>query len=871
MVRVKIRGGGAKFASRRVGVCGVARDRLDVSPPTTSPGWHAEAVRRGQLRIYLGAAPGVGKTYDMLNEGRRRRDRGTDVVVAHLETHGRERTAAQIGDLPVIPRTSIDCRGSTFEEMDIDAVLARAPAVALVDELAHTNVPGSRNEKRWQDVHELLAAGIDVISTLNIQHLESLNDVVETITGVTQRETIPDHIVRAAEQIELVDMTPEAIRRRMAHGNIYAPDKVDAALANYFRPGNLGALRELALLWVADRVDEALQQYRIDHDIDRPWETRERIVVALTGAPSGEALIRRAARVAERARGELIGVHIRESDGRRDAASNLLEHHRQLLADLGGDYHELVADDVVVALVDFARHQNATQLVLGASQRSRWNELTRGSVINRVVRHSGDIDIHVISTSPDELARDQRPPRAVTPLPARRRQLAWAVATVGTALITLALTAARGTFHQGSQFLLYLLVVLITAVLGGVGPAITAAVLGSAALNWYFTAPLYTWTIHDAEDVLALVVFLIVGVLVGILVTTLAGRSADARRGHAEAEALARIAAGMIGAEDPIPPMLERIRTTLGLDGISVHATPDEPPFATAGEPPDTHAGRMIELSHGTVRICGDLSRDDERILAAFVAQLAATLERRTLRDEAARADALAEADNLRTAILRAVSHDLRTPLASIKASVTSLLQGDVAWDPGDRREFLSTIDEEADRLDILVGNLLDASRLEAGAVEPATRHVALDDVVAAALASISGLDTPLKVEISPELPLVLADPGLLERAVANLVANAAAINPSDGEPVRISASQHRALVELRIADHGPGVPADQRDQMFQPFQRLGDTAAGSGVGLGLAVARGIIQAMGGTLHVEDTPGGGLTMVVALRAGPADG
>lgn len=830
-------------------------------------------MRRGQLRIYLGAAPGVGKTFAMLNEGRRRRDRGTDVVVGYLETHGRERTAAQIGDLPVIPRTCIHYRESTFEEMDIDALLARDPAVALVDELAHTNVPGSRNEKRWQDVHELLAAGIDVISTLNIQHLESLNDVVETITGVTQRETIPDDIVRAAEQIELVDMTPEAIRRRMAHGNIYAPAKVDAALANYFRPGNLGALRELALLWVADRVDETLQQYRIDHDIDRPWETRERIVVALTGAPSGDALIRRAARVAERARGDLIGVHIRESDGRRDVPANLLEHHRQLLADLGGDYHELVADDIVVALVDFARQQNATQLVLGASRRSRWNELARGSVINRVVRHSGDIDIHVISTSPDDVGADadgQHPPRAVAPLPARRRQLAWAVATLGTALMTLALTSARGTFGQGSQFLLYLLVVLVTAFLGGVGPAITAAVLASAALNWYFTDPLYTWTIADPEDVLALVVFLIAGVLVGILVTTLARRSADARRSHAEAEALARIAAGMVGADDPIPPMLERIRTTLGLDGISVHTTLDEPPIATAGEPPDPRADRTIDLSHGTVRIRGGLGRDDERILAAFVAQLAATLERRDLREEAARADALAEADSLRTAILRAVSHDLRTPLASIKASVTSLLQGDVDWNPLDQREFLATIDEEADRLDLVIGNLLDASRLEAGAIAPATRHVALDDVVPAALASISGLDTPIQVDISPELPLVLADPGLLERAIANLVANGAAINPDAGEPVRISASQHRALVELRIADHGPGVPTDQRDRMFQPFQRLGDTAAGSGVGLGLAVARGIIEAMGGALHVEDTPGGGLTMVVALPAGPAD-
>ncbi len=326
-------------------------------------------MARGNLRIYLGAAPGVGKTYAMLNEGWRRASRGTDCVVGLVETHGRVNTQAQVRDLEVVPRRRIEYRGTVFEEMDVDAIIRREPKVVLVDELAHTNVPGSRHEKRWQDVEELLDAGIDVISTVNIQHLESVNDVVERITGVQQRETLPDAVVRRAEQVELVDMTPEALRRRMAHGNIYRPEKVDAALANYFRPGNLAALRELALLWVADKVDETLQQYMEDHGITESWETRERIVVALTGAPGGEHLVRRAARMATRARGDLLGVHVRAGEGLRGPPPALLESHRKLLEDLGGTYHEISGTDPASALVTLARSEHATQLVLGATRR----------------------------------------------------------------------------------------------------------------------------------------------------------------------------------------------------------------------------------------------------------------------------------------------------------------------------------------------------------------------------------------------------------------------------------------------------------------------------------------------------------------------
>jgi two-component system, OmpR family, sensor histidine kinase KdpD len=368
-------------------------------------------VARGKFRVYLGAAPGVGKTYAMLDEGWRRGSRGTDVVVGLVVPHGRPKTIAQIRELEVIPPRRIEYRGALWEELDVDAVLARRPAVVLVDELAHTNVPGAGNEKRWEDVEQLLVAGIDVITTVNIQHLESVNDVVNQITGVIQRETVPDSVVRRADQIELVDMSPEALRRRMAHGNIYPAEKVDAALGNYFRVGNLAALRELALLWVADRVEDSLQTYMADHGIKGVWETRERVLVALTGAPGGDHLIRRAARMARRTQGDLVGVHVVSDSGLRAAPATLLDHHRAVLAELGGSYHEVAGSEVASTLVGFAVAHHATQLVLGTSGRSRWAEWTRGSVITEVIRESRGIDIHVISTEGEPSAGGSHPHR----------------------------------------------------------------------------------------------------------------------------------------------------------------------------------------------------------------------------------------------------------------------------------------------------------------------------------------------------------------------------------------------------------------------------------------------------------------------------
>ena len=828
-------------------------------------------MARGTLRIYLGAAAGVGKTFAMLNEGRRRAEYGEDVVVGLVETHGRRKTADQLGDLEVLPRRRIEYRDGAFEEMDIDALLARHPQVALVDELAHTNVPGSRNEKRCQDVEELLEAGINVISTLNVQHLESLNDVVEQITGVKQRETIPDEVVRRADELQLVDLTPDALRNRLARGDVYPAERVDAALANYFRAGNLSALRELALAWLADRVDEGLADYRRRHGIEEPWETRERILVALTGSSDGERLVRRAARIAQRTKGELIAVHVVPQDGLAAPSAALLAEQRELVGELGGSYHEVVGADIGEALLDAARSLNATQIVMGATRRSRWKRLTRGSVIGRVIRESGSaIDVHVISHpeagSEDAFVvpRTRRPPA----LPRRRQALGAALAAVGLPLLTVGLAQVRDHFGLPSVLLLFLLLVVLVAAVGGLWPGLAAAVGGFLLVNWYFTPPLYTFTIGEGENLLALTVFLAVGAIMSSFVSLAARRAAEGARARAEAEALARLA-----GSSTVSALLDGLTRILRLEGASVlhhHESGWRVEAATGERVPESPdaAGATIELDLTHVlAVNGSLVRgEDQRVLDAFAKEIAASVHLGALEAEVATAGAVSAANELRAALLSAVSHDLRTPLAGIKASVTSLLQRDIDWDETARQDFLETIDEETDRLNALVGNLLDMSRLQAGALDVSTVPVGVDEVLALALNSLGVPNGAVQLDVPETLPRVLADPGLLERAFANVIANAVRFSPP-GAPVRVTAGAVDDLVDVRIVDRGPGVPPAQRDRMFEPFQRLGDAGQGDGLGLGLAVAKGFVEAMGGEVELDDTPGGGLTVVARLRAG----
>ncbi|MFC8965128.1 ATP-binding protein [Streptomyces sp. NPDC057094] len=826
---------------------------------------------RGKLRIYLGAAPGVGKTYAMLSEAHRRVERGTDCVVAFVEHHHRPRTEVMLHGLEQVPRRELEYRGGAFTEMDVDAVLDRAPAVALVDELAHTNVPGSRNAKRWQDVEELLAAGIDVVSTVNIQHLESLGDVVESITGVRQRETVPDEVVRRADQIELVDMSPPALRRRMAHGNIYKSEKVDAALSNYFRPGNLTALRELALLWVADRVDEYLTEYRSEHRVSKIWGSRERIVVGLTGGPEGRTLIRRAARLAEKgAGGEVMAVYIARSDGLTAASPKELAVQRTLVEDLGGTFHHVVGDDIPASLLDFARGVNATQIVLGSSRRKTWQYVFGPGVGVTVARESGpDLDVHIVTH--EEVAKGRGLPVARGARLGRSRIIwGWLIGVGGPVVLALLLNTID--LGLANDMLLFLAVTVAAALLGGLLPALASAAFGSLLLNYFYTPPLHRLTVADPKNIVAIVIFVGVAVSVASVVDLAARRTHQAARLRAESEILSFLAGSVLRGETSLEALLERVRETFAMESVALlERVNDVEPWTCAGSVGPDPSARPEDADvdmpvgdHMALALSGRvLPASDRRVLAAFAAQAAVVLDRQRLQHEADQAKELAEGNRIRTALLAAVSHDLRTPLAGIKASVSSLRSDDVAWSEEDQAELLEGIEDGADRLDHLVGNLLDMSRLQTGTVAPLIREIDLDEVVPMALGGVP--EDSVDLEIPESLPMVAVDAGLLERAVANLVENAVKYSPLDAR-VMVAASAIADRVEVRVVDRGPGVPDEAKDRIFAPFQRYGDAPRGNGVGLGLAVARGFTEAMGGTLNAEDTPGGGLTMVLTLRA-----
>lgn len=836
--------------------------------------------KRGELRIYLGAAPGVGKTFAMLGEAHRRLERGTDVVAAVVEAHGRKKTADLLEGIERVPPRFITYRGSTFAELDVDAVLRRQPQVVLVDELAHTNTPGSENPKRWQDVEKLLDAGITVISTVNVQHLESLNDVVAQITGIEQQETVPDEVVRAADQIELVDITPEALRRRLSHGNVYAPERVDAALSNYFRQGNLTALRELALLWLADQVDAALAKYRADHRITDTWEARERVVVAVTGGPESETLVRRAFRIASKSSAELMVVHVVRGDGLSGVSAPQMGKVRELATSLGATVHTVIGEDVPAALLDFATEINATQLVLGTSRRSRWARMFDEGIGATTVQQSEKIDVHMVT---HEEAKRSRSFGALSP---RQRRLgSWLAAlAVPSAICAMIVGVLDPFLGVGGESALFFIGVLVVALLGGVAPAALSAVLSGLLLNYFLVNPRHTFTIAEPDSAITIVVLLAVAVAVAALVDSAAKRAREAKRASQEAELLALFSGSVLRGAD-LDTLLERVREAYSQRAVSLLRVGDVPPgpgqpvgeiVACVGKDPCVD----VESADTAIEVGDDefwmlmagrgLAARDRRVLTVVAKQAAGLVRQRELAEEASQAEAIAQADELRRSLLSAVSHDLRTPLAAAKAAVSSLRSEDVGFSEEDTAELLATIEESIDQLTALVGNLLDSSRLAAGVVKPELRRVYLDEVVHRAILGIrkgttgfgpSGLDR-VKVDVADTV--VMADSGLLERVLANLIDNALRYAP-DGL-IRVNAGQVGQRVLINIVDEGPGVPRDTADQLFAPFQRLGDRDNSTGVGLGLSVARGFTEAMGGTIQATDTPGGGLTVVVELAA-----
>lgn len=826
--------------------------------------------KRGRLTVYLGAAPGVGKTYAMLGEAQRRQARGTDVVVGFVETHDRSNTARQIEGLEVIPRREIDYRGTTFTELDVEAVIARNPTVVCVDELAHTNVPGSVHTKRAQDIEQVRAAGIDVITTVNIQHLESLNDEVERITGVRQRETVPDDLVRTADMIHLIDMAPQALRRRMAHGNVYKPENIDASLTSYFRVGNLTALRELALLWLADRVDDALGDYRREHQISHPWPTKERIVVAVTGGPESETLLRRGARLCQRAKGsELVAVHVVSADGLARSTSDL-PRSQALTRSLGGTFHTVIGDDPATAIVDFAVGANATMIIVGVSRHGRLRRLFAGSTGDRIATEAGSIDVHLVTH--EHAGAGVRLLRPRSALGRSRRLAGWAAA------VLLPFVVFGGLYlvpveNRNDQLpvasLLMTGAIVAVALIGGRWASAVAALIGAGLLNFFFTQPYFELTVQSPHNIIALGVFLTIALSVAGVVDQAARRSEEAARARAEASTIGALSRSVLTGQDTAEAIVHRVRESFGQRSVALlkAAATGWHPLAVVGhdaasEPGDGDTEVRVDDDHVIVLRGDPLRAADQRVLDAFAIQTSLVLEYRRLRDQADRALALERAEQTSTSLLRAVSHDLRTPLATMRAALDGLLVGRVPEE--DRTELVESAATSADRLEALIDNLLDLSRVEAGLVHPAMRDVSLEESLPLAVAGLP--PGSIAFDVDEGTSLVRTDSGLLERVVANLVSNAVRANgqgPRPGEPVRILAHETPETVEVMIVDRGPGVPEEQRERMFEPFQRLDDTSA-DGLGLGLAVAKGLSEALGIRLSAEATPGGGLTMVVAV-------
>ncbi|OWJ65025.1 sensor histidine kinase [Inquilinus limosus] len=851
----------------------------------------AVAKTRGRLKIFLGAAPGVGKTYEMLSQGAARRRDGVDVVIGVVETHGRAETQALVGGFEIIPRRRAEHRGRSLEEMDLDAILARKPALVLVDELAHSNAPGSRHDKRYQDVEEILDSGIDVWTTLNIQHVESLNDVVARITRIRVRETVPDAWIDGADEIELIDLTPEDLQKRLAEGKVYIRDQARRAVDHFFKPGNLTALRELALRRTAQRVDDQMLGYMRAHAITGPWAAGDRIMVCVSEAPNSEALVRYARRVADRLGARWVAVYIEGSRHHRlgEAERDRIARGLLLAEKLGGETVTVPANDIVAEILTYARRNNITQIVIGKSDRPRWFELLHGSVVHELVRKAGSISVHVMAGEEAEAQAGQE--RIQTrPADAGLDPRPYLVAAVGVAATTAAAHLVAFVATSNSIALVFLLPVLFCAARYGLGPSIFASLLSVFAVNFFFLPPLYSLVIADPSNVTTLVFFLVVAAVTSNLQSRarLQARGAAARaRATAELFGFSRKLAAIASADDLLWAAAYQIASMLKLR-VVVLMPQDGSLQVVAGYPPedrieeaeraaaqwswanDRPAGRGADTlpggkwlflpwrtASGQIGVVGIdrdqpgplLSPDDQRLLDSLMDQAAVAIERVRLAKDVDEVRVVAETERLRAALLTSISHDLRTPLASIIGGISSLRQYDATLDPKARGELMETVEDEAERLNRFVGNLLDMTRLESGVLRPKLEATEVAEVIGAAADRVTALVARhrLVLDIAPDLPLTLLDPILLEQVLVNLIDNAAKYAPA-GTAITVSARDEKGLV-IRVLDEGDGIPEDKLEAIFDKFHRIqqGDSAQ-AGTGLGLAICRGFVETMGGRI-----------------------
>ena len=865
----------------------------------------AQKSNRGRLKIFLGAAPGVGKTYEMLSAAQTRRREKVDVVIGIVETHGRAETEALTAGLETIPRRSIAYRERTLTEMDLDAILARNPRLVLVDELAHTNVPGSRHPKRYLDVEELLAAGIDVYTTLNIQHVESLNDVVAKITRIRVRETVPDSVIERADDIELIDLTPDDLIQRLKDGKVYVPAQAERAVRHYFAPGNLTALRELALRRTAQRVDNQMVDYMRSHAIEGPWPAGERVLVCVQGGPKATATVRHAKRLADQLRAPWTAINIETTGSSRTTAAeqDSVVAALRLAQRLGAEPVLIPGQDVADSVIDYARANNVTHLIVGKSHRSGWRQFFSGSITQRLINRAGGINIHVIEV-PAEKTEPAPPPPVTDPKPPFNPQ-PYVIAPL---LVLLAIPvgiALHDLLGITNVALVFLTAILIGAVLEGLGPSLFACFVAMLAYNFFFLPPLYTFTIADPENVVALFFFAVVAVIASNLAARVRGQALSARLRARQTDDLyqfSRKLAVAVTLDDLLwatahqIAMMLKVRVVLLLPhGEHAHGTVsvragfppedmlDEADLAAAkwsweknhiaGRGSDTLPGgkwlfQPMRTGRGPLGVVGIirddpgplLTPDQQRLLDALADQAALAIERVNLARDLHLARLEVETDRLRSALLTSISHDLRTPLASILGSATSLRSQDAILDQPTKETLLGTIIEESDRLNRFIGNLLDMTRLESGALKPRTSLNELSDVIGAVLRRASKILAAHRIEVNlaPSLPLLALDMVLFEQVLFNLLDNAAKHAPA-GSLITIAASNSGETVTLCIMDEGEGIPAGDVDRIFEKFYRSGGPDRRRvGTGLGLAICRGFVEAMDGTISAAnrlDRPG----------------
>lgn len=866
------------------------------------------AARRGKLKIFLGYAAGVGKTYAMLEAAHQRREEGVDVVIGYIETHRRAETEELVAGLEVIPRKQVEYHNVSLPEMDVDAILARKPSLTLVDELAHTNAPGSRHPKRYQDVLELLNAGMDVYTTLNIQHLESLNDVVAQITGVLVRETIPDKVIDEANELELIDLPPDELLQRLADGKVYIPEQAARAIEKFFRKGNLTALREMTMRRAAERVDDQMRAYMRSSAINQVWAAGERILVCVSPSGLGERLIRSSRRLADELNAEWLAVyietpaHLTLPQEEREQVTRTLRLAEELGARTKVIPSGRAVKSVAQTIMDYARQQNVTKIVAGKPMRPRWFDLLRGSLVDELIYRSGDIDIYVITSSePAHIPAEENP---------LRPRSAW-----GKYLLGLVLTA----FATGLGFLLelsipptnlviiYLLAVMAAAVYLGRGPSILVSILGVLAFDFFFISPRFTLSVLATEHLITLGGLLLVGVVISALAASAREQAEAARRRETETSMLYSLSRDLAAAdshETILKAMQIHLETGFGrdvalylpvgnsmrlvLDANAPQPAPGETELSLAlwcyrnAEPAGSGTNTLpsaepsflpLKTSRHTVGALSfkpldpgqPFAPDQRRMLESFASQAAQAVERVNLAEQTRQIELFQAAEKLQNALLNSISHDLRTPLVSITGALTTLEAQEQTITAESRHSLVETAREEAERLNRLVGNLLDMTRLEAGALRVKREPADVQDVVGTALGQMDArlAGRHLHLIIADQIPLVRLDFVLIVHVLTNLLDNALKYSP-DGSPLEVRARAFNDQVQISVTDQGSGIPPDDLERVFDKFYRVHRAEQVAGTGLGLAICKGIVEAHGGRIWAENRPGGGTVLTIAL-------